>query len=377
MGDAYSAHPEYVLIVAAIVMLDVWGCIPFSRLREQSKAGTFVTLKLINIVLQVLLAVGFWRIGLFDSAFGVGWAFVANLIASLVTTSAVIVATGTIAPRIDRAILAAVFAYSLPLLLSGIAGTANEFIDRQMIKYLVPEGAMAQLGIYGAITKIAVVMTLFTQMYRLAAEPFFLSNFKREDFVAMNAAALKYFVMFSMAIFLGIALYRDIFALIVGAQFREGIFILPVVLGANILSGVWLNLSFWYKREEKTRFALWITLSGLAFSVIGGMILIPRAGYFGAAWSRFAARSGDGRRQPRTQPHILPDALRFQAHRRIRNHRTRAVRIERNARPAAAGSHKIYGEHGSVRYLSGIRRAARENRRGSDAACNIETEIKS
>ena len=291
MGNAYSAHPEYVLIVAAIVMLDVWGCIPFSRLREQGKAGTFVTLKLINIVLQVLLAVGFWRIGLFDSTFGVGWAFVANLIASLVTTSAVIVATGAIAPRIDRAILAAVFAYSMPLLLSGIAGTANEFIDRQMIKYLVPEGAMAQLGIYGAITKIAVVMTLFTQMYRLAAEPFFLSNFKREDFVAMNAAALKYFVMFSMAIFLGIALYRDIFALIVGAQFREGIFILPVVLGANILSGVWLNLSFWYKREEKTRFALWITLSGLAFSVIGGMILIPRAGYFGAAWSRFAAEA--------------------------------------------------------------------------------------
>ena len=105
----------------------------------------------------------------------------------------------------------------------------------------------------------------------------------------MNAAALKYFVMVSMFIFLVIALYRDVFALIVGRDFREGIHILPVVLGANILSGVWLNLSFWYKREEKTKFALWITLTGLVASVGFGALLIPQFGYYGAAWSRFAA----------------------------------------------------------------------------------------
>jgi O-antigen/teichoic acid export membrane protein len=132
-------------------------------------------------------------------------------------------------------------------------------------------------------------MTLFTQMYRLAAEPFFLSNFRKEEFKEMNAAALKYFVMVSMFIFLAIALYRDMFALIVGRDFREGIHILPVVLGANILSGVWLNLSFWYKREEKTKFALWITLTGLVCSVGFGALFIPRWGYYGAAWSRFAA----------------------------------------------------------------------------------------
>ena len=174
-------------------------------------------------------------------------------------------------------------------MLSSIAGTAGEFIDRQLIKYLVPDGAMAQLGIYGAITKIAVVMTLFTQMYRLAAEPFFLSNFRKDEFVETNAAAMKYYIIASMVIFLTIALFKDIFALIVGSDFREGIFILPIVLGANVLSGVWLNLPFWYKREEKTRYALWITLSGLAASVVAGVILIPRGGYYGAAWSRFIA----------------------------------------------------------------------------------------
>ena len=291
MGEAYVAHPEFVVVVAAIILFDVAACIPFARLREQGKALSYVLLKLFNIILQVALAFGFWALGLFDSEFGVGWAFVANLTASAVTWVAVMCTTGGVAPRIDWRLLAAILVYSLPLLVSGIAGTANEFIDRQLIKYLVPEGAMAQLGIYGAITKIAVVMTLFTQMYRLAAEPFFLSNFRKDDFVAMNAAALKYFVMASMAIFLGIALFKDLFALIVGSDFREGIFILPVVLGANILSGVWLNMSFWYKREERTWFALAITLTGLVFSVVGGAILIPRWGYYGAAWSRFLSEA--------------------------------------------------------------------------------------
>ena len=289
MGEVYAAQPLYVMVVAAIVMMDVMACIPFARLREQGRALTFVSLKLLNIVLQVGFAVAIWAVGLFDSEFGVGWAFVANLAASVVTLFSVTVASGGLRFRIDWKLLALIFAYSLPLLLSGVAGTANEFIDRQLIKYLIPEGSMAQLGIYGAITKIAVVMTLFTQMYRLAAEPFFLANYRKDEFKSMNAAALKYFVMVSMLIFLGIALYRDIFAYIVGPDFREGIHILPVVLGANILSGVWLNLSFWYKREEKTKFALWITLTGLVASVGFGWLLIPQLGFYGAAWSRFAA----------------------------------------------------------------------------------------
>ncbi len=194
-------------------------------------------------------------------------------------------------PRVDWALLAVIFAYSLPLLIGGLAGTANEFIDRQLIKYLVPAGAMAQLGVYGAITKIAVVMMLFYQMYRLAAEPFFLSNFRKSDFVRMNAAALKYYVMASMLIFLGIALFRDFFALIVGRDFREGIHILPVVLGANVLTGVWLNLSFWYKREERTPLAIVVTGSGLAAMLLFGFWFIPLWGYFGAAWARLASES--------------------------------------------------------------------------------------
>ena len=246
MGEAYAAHPEYVVWVGLIILFDVWACIPFSRLREQGRALLFVGIKALNVVMNVALAVAFGVAGLFATEFGVG---------------------------------------------CGLAGTANEFIDRQLIKYLVPEGAMAQVGIYGAITKIAVVMMLFYQMYRLAAEPFFLSNFKKSDFVQMNAAALKYYVMASMLIFLGIALFRDVFALIVGRDFREGIFILPVVLGANVLTGVWLNLSFWYKREEKTSLAIVVTGAGLVSMLVFGFWCIPVWGYYGAAWARLASES--------------------------------------------------------------------------------------
>ena len=292
MGPAYVAHPEYIVLVAVIILLDVSTMIPFSRLREQDRAFAFVGLKALNVFVNVGLAILFMLMGLFESDFGVGWVFVANLAASIITLLAILPSTERTRPTIDRQLLKRIFAYSLPLLIGGVAGTAGEFIDRQMIKYILPEGvAMAQLGVYGAITKIAVVMTLFTQMYRLAAEPFFLSNFRKEEFVESNAAALKYFVMASMAIFLGIALLRDVFALIVGRDFREGIDMLPIILGSNVLAGVWLNLSFWYKREERTRFAVYVTFVGLAVAVVMCLVLVPKMGNYGAAWARFAAEA--------------------------------------------------------------------------------------
>ena len=291
MGEAYVAHPEYVVWVAAIVWLDVVTAIPFSRLRQEGRAMRFVGVKLASVVVNVALAVGFGSLGLFADSFGVGWVLVANFVASLVALGFILVSVGWVTPKIDWRLLGRILAYSLPLLLGGLAGTANEFIDRQLIKYLVPEGSMAQLGIYGAITKIAVVMMLFYQMYRLAAEPFFLQNFKKEEFKEMNAAALKYYLMASMVIFLAIAQFRDLFALIVGRDFREGIYILPVVLAGNVLAGVWLNLSFWYKREERTSLSIVVTLAGLVVTLGAGFALIPVMGYYGAAWVRLASEA--------------------------------------------------------------------------------------
>ncbi len=290
LGSVYVEHPSYIVLMALIVMFDVWATIPFSRLREQRRAVTFVALKIANIVIQVALAIAFGTAGWYASDFGVGWVFVANLCSSAATWLMVLATCNRVVPRIDWALLRRIFAYSVPLLVGGIAGTAGEFIDRQLIKILTPEeAAFAQLGIYGAVTKIAVVMLLFTQMYRLAAEPFFLSNFRKEEFVETNAAAMKYYVMVSMAIFLGIALFKDLFALLAGPAFRQGIYILPVILLGHMLAGMWLNLSFWYKREEKTRYAIYVTVVGLVANVAANIALIPRMGFYGAAWARLAS----------------------------------------------------------------------------------------
>ena len=287
MGADYAANPDFVVWVAAIIFLDVCTAIPFARLREQGRALTYVGFKALSVVITVVLAVAFGLAGFYETSFGVGWVFVGNLIASLLTLLAILTTTNRTLPRIDGKLLRRVLVYSLPLMVSGIAGTANEFIYPQMIKYLVPEGAMGEVGIYGAIVKIGMVLMLFVQMYRLAAEPFFLADYKKSDFLQMNAAALKYYVLVSMFIFLGIA----VFGLIVGKDFREGIGILPVVLGANVLNGVWLNLSFWYKREERTSLAIVVTFVGLIFTIGCSLSFIPRWGYYGAAWARLVSEA--------------------------------------------------------------------------------------
>ncbi len=292
----YGDRPTLILLAAAIISVDVISAIPFVRLREQGRAKRFVAVRIISVVINLAFCFFFYAAlpkipglsALYNPEFGAGYYMVANLISSVATLLIVMPrdarrSFGQLNPRLLRQIMV----YSLPLLLSGIAGTANEFIDRQLIKFLVPDHlAMASLGIYGAVMKIGVVMTLFTQMYRMAAEPFFLANFKKDDFVRTNAEALKYFMIVSVTIFLGIMLFSDLFALIIGPEFRFGMYILPFVLIGNILSGVVLNLSFWYKQSGRTLFAVVVTGTGLIFTLVMGILLIPRLGFFGAALAR-------------------------------------------------------------------------------------------
>ncbi len=290
----YTESPSYVWMIGSIIALDVIAAIPYARLREQGRAARYVVIRVIFVIINILLCVFFYSVlphlsqqGLFPTDNDPGYTLLANLIACAITLLILLPTCEGILPRIDRKLLRQILLYSLPLLISGIAGTGTQFIDRQMIKYLLPEDvSMGALGVYGAITKIGVILYLFTQMYRLAAEPFFLSNFKKEDFVKVNAEALKYFMIVSLAIFLGIELFADLFALLVGPDFRQGMFILPVVLAGYMLSGVWLNLSFWYKQSGQTRFAIYITGTGLIFTVLANWLLVPRLGYYGSAWAR-------------------------------------------------------------------------------------------
>lgn len=291
-------NPSYVWIVGLIVFFDVAAALPYARLREQGRAMRYVMLRLVQVSITVFLSLFFYAVlphieslsGLWDPTFNPGYAFVANLVSSAVTFVLLLPSCDRIAPRIDPKVFGQIFVYSLPLLISGVAGTANEYIDRQLIDNFMPTGdPRAALGVYGAVVKIAVVMVLFTQMYRLAAEPFFLSNFKKEDFRTTTAEAMKYYMIVSVLIFLFIALFADLFALIIGREFREGIYILPVVLLSNMLSGVWLNLSFWYKQTGQTKYAVYVTCSGLVAISVSGVLLVPVLGYMGAALARLCA----------------------------------------------------------------------------------------
>ena len=295
----YSDFPSYIRVAGAIVMFDVITAIPFARLRQEGKAGKFVMVRVASVAINIALTVffysalpalaeggGMWS-AVYDPAYGPGYMFVANLIASVAVLLMLWPAYRDTAPKINRKLLRTILIYSLPLLLSGIIGTANQFADRQLLKFLSPEAeAMANLGVYTVVMKLGTILLLFIQMYRYAAEPYFLTDIKHEDFVRANADALKYFIIFSLLIFLGLTLYGDLLALMMGRDFRGGMVILPVILLAYTLSGITFNLNFWYKKAEKTSYALWITGTGLVFTIALNVAFIPLYGYVGSAWAR-------------------------------------------------------------------------------------------
>lgn len=300
----YGNTPSYVWLTGAIIALDVFCAIPFARLREQGKAAKFVVIRLVSVVVNVVLCLFFYSVlptlaassavfeAIYCPEFGAGYALVANLVASFVTVFFLLPACGWVRPRISAKVLRPVFLYSMPLLISGIAGTANEYIDRQMIKFLMPaDEAFGVLGQFGAVSRLAVILVLFLQMYRMAAEPYFLGNFKKGDFVKMNAEAMKYYIIVAVGIFLGVTLFSDLFMLILGENLRGGAPLLPVILVSNILTGVIFNLSFWYKQMGKTKFAIVITGTGLVFTVVFNILLVPVLGMLGAVLARLVCES--------------------------------------------------------------------------------------
>lgn len=301
----YPDYPQYIWMVALIIALDAVSALPFARLRQEGRPGAYMKFRLISVVVNIIFCVLFLSIlprladahgGIWDMlwipGFGPGYIFAANIIASAVVMALIIPSCGGIRPRVDKKTLRPVMAYSIPLMIAGIPGIANEYIDRQMIKYLMPAGeAIRSVGIFSAVSKVGVALVLFTQMYRLAAEPFFLSGFGKEDFKAMTARAMKYFIIFSIAIFLGIGLFQEVFALIVGPELREGMGILPIIMFSNILAGIVFNLSFWYKNTGATRFAIYVTTTGLIFTIVFNIMLVPRLGILGAALARLTCES--------------------------------------------------------------------------------------
>lgn len=300
----YPLHAEYVLWMAWVIGLDAVTAIPFARLREQQRAGRFALLKTLNILVNIggnLLFLGLgkwafestavpawlaWAATLYDPAIGIGYVFIANLVASAVTL--LLLAPEFLAARArpELALWRQMLVYALPLLLAGLAGMVNETMDRVLLKYLLPgQIAMQQLGIYGACYKISILMSLFIQAFRYAAEPFFFARYKQADARELYARVMRWFVIACSLIFLAVMANIAWVQYFVGASYRAGLGVVPILLLANLCLGVFFNLSIWYKLTEQTRFGTYLALWGAAVTLALNFWWIPRFGFMGAAWA--------------------------------------------------------------------------------------------
>ena len=300
-GLGYPNHPEYIIWFALILAFDALTALPFSRLRQENKAKTFAGLKMLNILINIglnlfflawlpkLVVPGNWADAIYNPAMGVGYVFLSNLISSGVTLLCLTKHFKFIRFPVDFTMVKSMLIYAFPLLIAGFAGMINETLDRAILKYLVTDkaSAMHQLGIYSACYKLSILMTLFVQTYRYAAEPFFFSQRDKQNSRELYATVMNYFVLICSVIFLGVMLYIDIVKIFIGSKFHEGLNVVPILLFANLFLGVYLNLSMWYKLSGQTRYGAWFSVAGAIITILFNLWLIPIMGYTGAAWATF------------------------------------------------------------------------------------------
>ena len=305
LSDAleYADHPEFVGMMVVVVALDSFQCIPFAYLRYKKRPIKFAAIKLFSIVGNIALNLFFLVLcprlmrtapgtvdWFYDPDYVVGYIFLSNLICSAVQMFFFIPELRGFSYRVDRALMRRMVSYSFPLLILGLVGVLNMTEDLMIYPFLYDDRqeGMKQLGIYSATSKVAMVMAMFTQAFRYAYEPFVFGKSNDSDSRETYAKAMKYFFIFALLAFLAVMGYMDILRYLVARDYWEGLSVVAIVMGAEILKGIYLNLSFWYKREERTQLAVWVTFTGLFFTVVMTVALVPALGYVGAAWARRA-----------------------------------------------------------------------------------------
>ncbi|MDR2652539.1 MAG: oligosaccharide flippase family protein [Prevotellaceae bacterium] len=299
----YFGRGELIWCSAAILAIDSFTSVIFARLRYRQKALKFGVLKIIKILsetaLNLILFLGFPTYAathpdsfllkfLSPSPDGgyILFAILGSCIISLILFLPTLLRTKfSFSPTLWKQLMI----YAIPIVLSQLPGVLNDVTDRILFRFFSPAGESSSdlVGIFSANVKLAVFMTLFVQMFRFAAEPFFFSQSNKADQKKIYVDVMKYFVIFCVFIFLFVALYLDIFKLFIGNAFRVGIGVVPIMLLANIFLGINFNLSMWYKVSEQTKFAVNITLSGLLVTVIINAVFMPYFGYYAAAFGHF------------------------------------------------------------------------------------------
>jgi O-antigen/teichoic acid export membrane protein len=306
----YPGHTDYVIWLGLIIGLDAISAIPMAWLRQQNRPKLFTGITILNILVNIGLNV-FWLVycrslflegkveagsfidKVYNHDIGVGYIFISNLIASLVKMICCFPVMLKIPFRFNRSLLKEMLIYSLPLVISGLGFIINERLDILMLERLLPlspEEADKQIGIYGGCYKLAILMTLFIQAYRFAAEPFFFSQLKEKEPKKTYAKVMNYFVMLCCFLYLIVNLYLDIFKyFIANESYWTGLRIVPIIMMANLFLGVYVNLSMWYKLSGQTMFGVWFSIIGAVITIVLNVLFIPKYGYMASAWTTLAA----------------------------------------------------------------------------------------
>ena len=297
----YALHPEFVEIMAIIVAFDAFQSILFARLRYENRPIKFMTLKLSFIVLSLLLNIFIFYVApylqgrfptimeWYHTSYQVGYIFIANLICTTLVFLGFIPEIKKLRTGIDRDLLKQMLKYTWPILLLGLAGILNQVADKIVFKKIVPgiEGE-EQLGIYGACVKIAMIMAMITQAFRYAYEPFVFGGKRDTADKETQATVMKYFIIFTLLAFLAVVMYMPLLQYLVGADYREGLGVVPIVMMAEIFMGIYFNLSFWYKLTDETWWGAIFSGIGCAVLLAINFIFVPKYGYWACAWGGFA-----------------------------------------------------------------------------------------
>ncbi len=282
----YGDHPEYVGVMAVTVAIDAFLCIPFAHLRQQKKALKFAALKLLNIAVSILLNLIYFY---FMDGKDVGYAFYINLVCTVMLAVCLITEYTGFRWKLDTQLLRTMLSYSWPILVLGIAGILNQTADKMLFPYIYEGSDMReQLGIYGACSKIAMIMAMITQAFRFAYEPIVFAGVKDKDQHEMYEKAMKFFIIFTLLAFLVVVAYLEVLKFIIGADYWVGLEVVPIVMAAEIMMGIYFNLSFWYKIIDKTIWGAIFSGIGCAVLLAVNIIFVPKYGYMACAWGGFA-----------------------------------------------------------------------------------------
>lgn len=292
----YSGHNEYIILLGAIVCIDAVTALPLAKLRAEEKALQFAGIQFasigVNIFLNLLL-----MLLVFDPERpeeGVLFILFANLFASLVKPLLLHKNFMDIKFNFDFQLAKKMIYYALPLVIAGFAGIINETIDRILLKHILYDGssvesltyAEAQVGIYSACYKLAMLVTILLQAYRYAAEPFFFAQMKNEDKNKVYSKVMNFFVATVALVFLVVSLNIDIFKYFIQNEaYWVGLKVVPILLLANVFLGIYYNQSIWYKLSGQTRFGAYIAIGGATLTILINLIFIPTHEYMASAWA--------------------------------------------------------------------------------------------